>query len=64
MYLKQPRADTKVGRKPMGVEFVRDEFGGIEDYPQSRQGFAHIPVGGGKLIQSQGLHGYGLIRPV
>ena len=48
----------------MGVEFVCDEFGGIEDYLQPRQGFAHVPIDWGELIQSQGLHGYGLIRPV
>ena len=45
----------------MGIEFIRDEFGGIEDYSQSRQGFAYIPVRRGELVQSQGLHGYGFV---
>ena len=48
----------------MGIEFVRDEFGGIEDYFQSRQGFAYIPVRLGELVQSEGLHGYGFVCPV
>jgi len=28
----------------MGVEFVRDEFGGIKDHPQSRQGLMILPA--------------------
>ena len=64
MHHKSPRTDTEVCRKPMGIEFVRDELGGIEDYPQSRQGFAYIPVRRGKFVQSQGLHSYGLVCPV
>ena len=48
----------------MGIEFVRDELGGIKDYSQPRQGFAYIPIRRGEFVQSQGLHSYGLVCPV
>jgi len=64
MQYKQSRAGTKVSRESMGVEFIGDELGSIKDYPKPSQGFTHVPISGGKLIQSQGLDRYGFVRSV
>ena len=44
----------------MGVEFICDELGSIEDYPKPRQGFAHVLISGGELIRARAFMVMGL----
>ena len=52
------QASTKIGGEAVSIELVSDELGGVEDHPEPSHGLAHLPVSGGKLIQSLGLSRY------